>query len=169
MNTGGIVVAYNFKEIEMDRKRTAAKVRDFLSDSFQTYLNKAGIHRTDLSSPKMDPSGVASHSGNSAEEGMQRIFDYELKSWVIYQTMLNCTENENLHAYHRTILIDKYVKLKEDWEIADEIGLSVSRCRDIKNNALCEFAERLEPMAIRNHVRFPRLIVYKSEGKEVKS
>lgn len=163
MSLGGIVVSYKLENIGIDKNETAEKVRCFLDDEFQTYLNRAGLHRTDLSSPKMDITGITAHGGNSQEAKVMKIFDYEAKCMAIYKTIDNCQENKNLHVYHRSILYDRFILQLEDWQVAQRINLSASRYRDIKQDALCEFAERLPVWAYRLGTRLKDLVVYSNE------
>lgn len=128
--------------MKLNKVATARNVRHFLVEDFQLYLNRAGLRRIDLSSPQLDDTGVTTHN-NSAEKKMLKIFDYQHKCIAVYQAICNCTDSEEQHIYHRTVLLDRYIKLLEDWKIYTKIGLSASRYRQVKQDALCEFAECL--------------------------
>jgi len=163
MTFGGIVVAYKLENIDIDKNKTAEKVRAFFDTEFQTYLNRAGMHRTDLSSPQLNPSGVTSHGGNSAESKMMQIFEYQAKCYAVYQAIDNCSENRARNRYNRSILKLRYISELEDWQVADRLQLSLSSCREKKNLALCEFADRLPYWAYQNGVRLPELRVFKNK------
>lgn len=165
---GGVVVSYKLEDIDIDRNKTAENVRDFLDGQFQTYLNRAGLHRTDLSSTQLDPTGVTSHGGNSAERKMMKIFDYEAKCMAIYAAIDNCQENPNLRIFNRSILYDSYILLLENWQIEERLGLSSSRLREKKRAALCEFADRLPVWAFRKKTKLPDLHAYSNQEREVK-
>lgn len=167
MSLGGIIVSYKLEDIDIDKVATAANASDFLEGTFQTYLNRAGLHRADLSSPKMDITGVSAHGGNSAESGMMKIFDYEAKCWAIYKAIDNCRENKNKRIYSRSILIDLYIKELEPWQIKERLGLSDSSYKIRRQKALCEFADRLPVWAYRLDTHFPELRKYSNKEKEV--
>lgn len=163
----GIIVSYKLENVNIDKNKTAQNVRDFLDNEFQTYLNRSGLHRYDLSSPQIDPTGVIAHGGNSQESKMMQIFDYQAKCVAIYEAIEDCIENKNMHKWHRTILHNRYIDELEDWQIAQRLSISSSRYREIKSNALCEFADRLPVWAYRYGTQLPDLRVYNNKEKEV--
>lgn len=162
MNSGGIIVAYKLENIDIDSIKTANKVRDFLDNDFQTYINRGGLHRTDLSSPQLDPAGGAHSGGNSAEDKMMRIFDYRAKCAAIYKAMMDCTEGR---YKHRTIMIDCYINELENWQVADKLGVSLRQFNNKKKAALCEFAERLPVQEFNFKTHLRNLIVYSNKEK----
>lgn len=163
----GIIVSYKLENMDINKNKTTQNVRDFFDNEFQTYLNRSGLHRYDLSSPQIDPTGVTAHGGNSQETKMMQIFDYQAKCAAIYKAIEDCTENKKWHKWHRSILHNRYIDELEDWQIAQRLGISSSRYRAIKSNALCEFADRLPVWAYRCGTRLPDLRVYSSKKKEV--
>lgn len=167
MSLGGIIVSYKLEDIDIDKVATAAKAGEFLEGEFQTYLNRAGLHRTDLSSPQMDITGVSAHGGNSAENGMMRIFDYEAKCLAVYKAIDNCRENANKRIYSRSILVDLYIKELEPWQIRERLDLSESPYKIRRQKALCEFADRLPVWGYRLKTKLPELRVYSNKEKEV--
>lgn len=158
---GAVIVEYNLENVEIDRNLTAANVRYFLSNTFINYLAKAGLHKADLSSPKLDLSGVSAHGKNSAENQMFRIFDYENKCFAINSAINNCWENPNLNIRNKTILHDRYIEELTDWQVQQKVGLSGASYREKKRDALCEFADRIEVEACRYDTRIPNLHSYK--------
>ena len=165
--SGGIIVSYKLEDIDIDKVETAANASDFLEGAFITYLNRAGLHKTDLSGPQMDLAGAHAHSGNPAEKKMMDIFDYEAKCKAIYKAIDNCRENRNKRIYSRSILIDLYIKELEPWQVKERLGLSDSSYKVRKQSALCEFADRLPVWAYKAHTHLPELRKYSNEEKEV--
>lgn len=136
---------------KLNKVATARNVRHFLAEDFQLYLNRSGLQRVDLSSPQLDSSGVIAHGSNSAEKSMMRVFDYQAKCFAIYKAIDTCLDSQERHIYHRTILYSRYIKLLDDWKIYNRIGLSPARYRQVKQDALCEFAERLPVWALKQN------------------
>ena len=155
--SGGTVMAYKLTDIDIDRVITARNVRNFLDNIFPTYLARGGLHQADLSSPKLDPTGVSSHGGNSAETAMMKIFDYQSKCKAIYTAITNCSENRNLGVYNRSILLNRYVSDLTDTEVMSKLGMSSSSYGEKKVVALCEFADWLPAIAPRYDTKFKEL------------
>lgn len=120
MTSGGIVVAYKLENVDFDAARTADNVREFLDNDFQTYVNRGGLHRFDLSSPQLDLAGGGHSGGNPAEDKMQHIFDYQAKTRAVQKAIMDCTEGR---YQHKTILVDCYLKELANWQVADKIGI----------------------------------------------
>lgn len=156
-----MVVEFTFEGTDQNKAETAKKVRKFLEYDFQNYLNRAGMHRTDLSSPQLDPTSVSSHGGNSAENKMFRLYDYQAKCLAVYQTIMDCEENENKGIRSKSILKLRYLDDLSDSQVEARLHLSGSRYRYKKNRALCEFADRLHKWATINDTNLPDLSVYK--------
>ena len=155
--SGGNVVAYKRTDEDIDRLVTARNVRNFLDNKFQTYLARGGLHKADLSSPKLEPTGVSSHGGNSAETAMMKIFDYQAKCAAVYMAIMNCSENRNLGVYNQSILLDRYIKDLTDREVMNKLGISSSSYGEKKVVALCEFANWLPAIAPRYDTKFKEL------------
>lgn len=154
---GGTVVAYKLTDVDIDRVATARNVRNFLANKFQTYLARGGLHRADLSSPKLEPTGVSSHGGNSAEASMIKIFDYQAKCGAVYTAIINCSENRNLVVYNRSILLNRYINDLTDRDVMSKLGISSSSYGEKKVVALCEFADWLPVIALRYDTQFCEL------------
>lgn len=155
--SGGKVVAYKLTDIDIDRVATARNVRNFFANEFQTYLARGGVHKADLSSPRLEPTGVSSHGGNSAETAMMKIFDYQAKCAAVYTAIINCSENHNLGVYNRSILLDRYINDLTDTEAMNKLGISSSSYGEKKVVALCEFADWLPAIAPRYDTKFKEL------------
>ncbi|WEV42977.1 DUF1492 domain-containing protein [Lactobacillus sp. ESL0684] len=153
----------SLEQVDINRNKTAEKVRDFLNKDFIHYLDKAGLHKADLSSPQLDPTGVSSHGGNSAEYKMVQIIDYENKCKAIITAIKNCRENVGRGVRNRTILQDVYLKELENWQVQERLGLSEAAYYAKKQAALCEFADRIEVWAVRFGTHIPDLHIYQKE------
>lgn len=154
---GGTVVAYKLTDVDIDRVITARNVRNFLANNFPTYLARGGLHKADLSSPKLEPTGITSHGGNSAENAMMKMFDYQAKCGAIYTAIMNCNENRNLGVYNRSILFERYINDLTDTAVMTKLGMSSSSYGEKKVVALCEFADWLPVIALRYDTKFSEL------------
>lgn len=155
--SGGTVVAYKLTDVDIDPVVTARNVRNLLDKKFPTYLARGGMHKADLSSPKLDPTGITSHGGNSAENAMMKIFDYQAKCGAIYEAIINCSENHNLGVYNRSILFDRYIDDLTDTKVVSKLGMSSSSYGEKKVIALCEFADWLPAIAPQYDTEFKEL------------
>lgn len=153
----------NLEELDINRTKTAEKVSSFLTKNFIHYLDKAGMHKTDLSSPQLDLTGISSHGGNSAESKMMLILDCENKCMAIIRAINNCRENVNRGVRNKTILNELYIQDLENWQVQDRLRLSETAYYNKKQDALCEFADRIEVWAYRYGTCIPDLHVYKKE------
>ncbi|WEV40342.1 ArpU family phage packaging/lysis transcriptional regulator [Lactobacillus sp. ESL0681] len=144
--------------LDIDQTKTAKKVRDFFKYTFPNYLVKAGFHRTDLSSPQLDPTGIAVHGGNSAESKMAHIFEMQDRCKAVYQAINYCSDSQK--QPFRTILKALYIDELEDWKVAAKVQYSDSRYGDLKRYALCQFADSLETQKTRYGVDIPELKVF---------
>lgn len=158
-------MAYKLTDVDIDRVATARNVRNFFANKFQTYLARGGLHKADLSSPKLEPTGVTSHGGNSAETAMMKIFDYQAKCGAVYTAIINCSENHNISVYNRSILLDRYINDLTDKDVMNKIGISSSSYGEKKVVALCEFADWLPVIALRYDTKFGELRKFLSSEK----
>lgn len=163
---GGIVVAYKLEDVDIDKKKTASNVRKFFAGEFLTYLSRAGLHSTDLSSANLDPTGIASRGKNSAESNIMKIFDYEAKCGAVYRCAQDCRENENLGIYNRKILIYRYFQNIPDGDVKDRLGISSTAYAEKKLSALIDFADRLPVWAYKFDTKLPELREFKNEELE---
>lgn len=72
---------------------------DFFKFNFKHYLIRAGYHRTDLSSPKLYPTGIMSHGGNSAENKIATIFEAQDKCQVAAEVQYSDSKYSDLKRY----------------------------------------------------------------------
>lgn len=156
---------YRLEDLEIDKTATASNVREFFKPSgkFETYLRRAGFTRFDLKSPQIDPTGISgSHGFNTQENSAVAFFDYQNKCLAVYSTIAHCdfsSNPANPNRFNREILRLCYIEELEDWQVAERIGLSSSRYRDLKQLALYDFAERLPIYAFKFHTKIPDLRV----------
>ena len=146
--------------IDIDQKLTAQKVRDFFKYNFEHYLIRAGYHRIDLSSPQLDPTGIMSHSGNSAEAKMATIFEAQDKCQAVYHAIDQCADSSK--QPFRTILKSLYIDELSDWQVAAKVQYSDSRYGDLKRYALCQFADTIDTWKLIYNVKIPELKVSKN-------
>ncbi|MDF7683504.1 DUF1492 domain-containing protein [Lactobacillus sp. ESL0679] len=141
--------------LNINQKETANRVRIFFKYTFPNYLIKAGLHRTDLKSPQLNPTGIAVHGRNSAEIRMAQIFDMQDKCRAVYQAIDHCSDSQN--QPFRTILKALYIDELKDWQVADKVKYSDSRYGDLKRYACCQFADTIETWKVIYDVDIPDL------------
>lgn len=130
-------------------EETAKKANYFLKYNFQHFLNLAGMHRNQLSSPRLSLAPGSTNALNSIEKSVidevQDSIDIQdpAKRVVsaIYRSMDNCTNT--MQKPYRTILLGIYVEEKTIPEIAIQTSLAERTVNKKKNFALYEFADRL--------------------------
>ncbi len=132
-----------------DPKKTAKNCNYFLKNDFERYLNLAGMHRNQLSSPQLSfAPGSTNHNGvensvvNEAYDDITKAEPARRAVSAIYRAMDNCTDLP--YKPYRTILLLTYVQGLKVGEIAIRTSLAERTINKKKINALCEFAERLE-------------------------
>lgn len=146
--------------LDINQKATAKKVREFFKYTFPDYLIKAGYHRTDLSSPQLDPTGVAVHGINSSENKMMLIINMQERCRAVYQAIDHCADNSK--QPFRTILKALYIDELDDWKVAQKVQYSDSRYSDLKRYALCQFADTIQTWATLYDVYIPNLLVFEN-------
>lgn len=143
---------------------TAKNVRKFFDTKFQKYLNFSGKHRTDLSSPLLDPTGVSSHGVNHQEN--KEIISTDAGNCVkaINDAIIDCS-NSGSKPY-ASILYYCYIEELFDWQISQKLGYSKTRYLKLKKEALIEFAERLEYWKKQDKATdIKRLLVFYEDNK----
>lgn len=147
-----------FAESKLNRSDTALKVKAFFENDFDHYLNLAGAHRADISSPTMDITGIATHGLNSQDERMAVNIDAANCVTAVDHTISSCS-NSGEKPYG-TILYYSYIKNISNYVIAERLGYQMTRYYELKNRALVEFAERMELWRKRDHSSLKSLLVF---------
>ncbi len=150
--------------LDIDQTKTAEKVKCFFKNDFERYILRAGYHRTDLSSPQLDQTGIMGHYGNSAENKMATIFEAQHKCQAVYHAIDQCFDSAQ--QPFRTILKALYIDKMKDWQVAAKVQYSDSRYNDLKKYALCQFADTIVTWKIIYDVDIPELKVPKNEKSE---
>lgn len=126
-----------FKDI--DRRATAWRVIHFLNDQLDHYLALSGKHRADLKSPVLDSQPKGTPSGNASEDRMINI-------WLAGQ-VVDCVALAMQHSRKQCqdVLLGQYtVDKMSNNELAEALHLSTTTFTERKQEALNEFADRLE-------------------------
>ena len=147
-----------FSESKLNRSDTALKVKAFFEKDFDHYLNLAGAHRTDISSPTIDITGIASHGLNTQDERMAVNIDAANCVTAVDHTISSCS-NSGEKPYG-TILYYSYIKNISNYVIAERLDYQMTRYYELKNEALVEFAERMELWRKRDHTSLKSLLVF---------
>lgn len=147
-----------FSESKLNRSDTALNVKTFFEKDFDHYLNLAGAHRTDISSPTMDITGIASHGLNTQDERMAVNIDAANCVTAVDHTISSCS-NSGEKPYG-TILYYSYIKNISNYVIAERLDYQMTRYYELKNEALVEFAERMELWRKRDRTSLKSLLVF---------
>lgn len=130
-----------------DKKLTAKKVKKFLVVDFQQYLDLAGMHRNQLTSPQLSLAPGSTNKNNIENnfiEDTQRDIDIadpaRIVCAAVYRTMEDCTDTED--KPYKRILIDTYIKKLRVFEVAANTSLSTSSVDKKKIDAQVQFANR---------------------------
>ena len=134
--------------LQPNPRATARNVDKFLTIDFQRYLNLAGLHRNQLTSPHLsfapastNRNGVEDNFINEALDDIKIADPARKVCAAIYKTMDNCTDTA-LKPYRR-ILIGTYIDQLRVVDVAATVSLSTRSIDNKKVNAQCEFADRL--------------------------
>lgn len=131
---------------QINRKKTAQKVRDFLSHELDHYLAMSGKHRGDLKSPTNDGQPKGSPAGNAMENRMLNIWLAEQIIECVSKAICNCTKKS------QQVLLGRYADGLLTYQIASELNLSLATFSRDQINALNEFADRFEYQLIQHKI-----------------
>lgn len=146
--------------MQLDKVATASKVTDFLHNNLDELLANAGMHKADLSSPQLTGMGASQSLENSAENNMLRIFDSENKCWAIGCAINNCDKTS------RQILQSSIIQEFSDSQQISRLNYSDRTYYRKKQEALCEFASRIQFWAYKFGTHIEELRIYKSEEEK---
>ena len=148
-----------FNKAKLNKLKTAQKVKDFFADDFNHYLNLSGKHRTDLSSPSFDPTGVSAQNGiNHQDESMTINIDAVNCVKAFDDAISSCTNTGDMP--YAMILYLYYIKRMQDYRISARLGYQSARYYELKSEALVEFAERLDFWRQKDHADLEDLRVF---------
>lgn len=122
--------------LDIDTKATAENARQFLAHDLDKYLALAGEQRDGLKSPAITGMPKAKPVGNSTEDSYIRVITATAIVDCVKRAIANCSQ------LSREILTLCYLDCLADWKIAQRMNYSFSRYKDLKRQALCEFAGR---------------------------
>lgn len=131
---------------EIDRRRTAQNVRNFLDDKLDHYLAMSGKHRADLKSPVSDGQPSGSPVGNSTENRLLSVWLAEQIVDCVGKAMCNCTKSA------QQLLLGRYADDMLAYRVAMELNLSASTFKRDSISALNEFADRFEYQLVRHGI-----------------
>ncbi|MBT9018656.1 hypothetical protein BTI91_04440 [Lactobacillus delbrueckii subsp. bulgaricus] len=131
---------------EIDELATARRVRLFFDRDLPRLLNRAGRSITDLTSPQLDAVGCGGHG--SFKNGQEAMIIDHLEAIELYNTLVDAVikslslmrDSEGFH-FHKTLLVDCYIKRVRDIEEMAKLGMSDSPITVHKREACVEFAE----------------------------
>ena len=151
----------SFDRVDIDRAMTANRVRKFLRSNFQVYLARAGMHKADLSSPSFESIGSSGSVKNGQEAKLMKIFDYENKCLAVYKAIEGCSHNLNYGIVNRDILECLYIQELTDSMTQDRLNIWGGAYWLKKQDALCEFADRVVVESIKLDTDIPELRVWR--------
>lgn len=124
--------------LEFNAVKTADTVRQFLTYDLQRAIQCAGLNRVDLRSPQITGMPKGNPAGNTAQIHLDNVAYSELVVKCTARSIKQCS------AFSNAILVHKYIDGWPDWKIAVKLQYSISRYKDLKRRALCEFADRYQ-------------------------
>lgn len=143
----GVILVNLFLD-QIDERKTISKTEKFLEELLPEFINYSGLPLADLSSPALDPAGVASSSNvNHADnkfikniEKMTVVQKCECSVDAVIETINSCSDTQR--QPYKSILFRKYVKRDFDLWIYQDMNLSKSKFRELKREALLQFAKK---------------------------
>lgn len=124
---------------DIDYKRTANNVRDYLDNKLPRLLRMVNESPASLKSSVISDMPVNHDSGENHNE--EKLIRYIAAKDIINGISLalnNCSQTAFI------ILESKYIKELSDWQISQNMGYSKARYFQLKDEAFNEFADRLE-------------------------
>lgn len=144
-----------FKKAKLNKTKTAQKVNDFFTEDFNHYLNLANKHLSDISSPKLDATGVTTHDGkNHQDESLAINLDAQACVAAVDHALSSCDYK------HGKILYQYFIQGLTDEKIYQQLNYQSSRYYEIKTDALVEFAERMDYWRQHEHSSIEDLRVF---------
>lgn len=152
---GGIQLSLGFN---INKKETAYNTNKFLLNDFEHYLSFSGTNRSLISSHTFSLEPIAKNSENGQEHKVIKIIEAQQTVITVVETINACSSSPS--EPYKQILKFKYLDKLKNWEVSQKIGFGTTRYKELKENALCEFADRLEFYAMKNRVDLPDLHIY---------
>lgn len=151
---------------KVDVTETVKKTQNFLEVTFQTLMNYAGTDTAVLSSPLLDPSGVAGGNGlnRTHEKFMKDAEKIDVIQWcrravkAVNDCINSCSKSPR--RPYSQILHRRYVDWEFDTTIYTDLDYSKSQYYRLRNKAFVEFAQKLGRYAEQYHVDLPTLVVF---------
>lgn len=149
--------------IKCNINETVSNVKDFFQHDFWHYMNRGGIHVSQLSSPQMSLTGTSHSNTNGIEKSLvDSLSEAEQATYraeTIAIALNNCSDLEN--SKHQTILRSTFINELTDYQIEIKLSMSDYQLRRNKKKACVEFAERLEFWRKRRNINdLPLLMSY---------
>lgn len=158
---------------EIDDQATARRVRFFFDKDMPRLLNRAGRPITDLTSPKLDLAGGSSGGYGNGQE--RKIIDH-LDAIEVYNRVVDAIiktislmRNEEAYHFHRTLLVDCYIKRVHDKEEMAKLGMTDTPITVYKRGACVEFAETFDTVKRQMGISddtLPSMVVFRPQEVE---
>ncbi|USS85069.1 DUF1492 domain-containing protein [Fructilactobacillus myrtifloralis] len=120
---------------EIDREATIKATKRFFKKVWPRIVLQSGLSAISLRSPEITDMPSSAPVGNSNEELVVRMLDSQTQVKNIIRCM------DSLETKKKTILREAYISNIQNWKIAQEIGYSLPRYYQLKNEALVDFAD----------------------------
>ena len=133
---------------QIDEDKTIKKTKSFFEEDLPDMISFSGVPLSDLSSPRLDPAGVAGGSNvNNVDKNilktvhnMHAIQVYKYAVDAVVETINSCPDTDR--KPYRRILFRKYIKNDFDQWIYNDLHISKSTFDRLKKRAILEFAKR---------------------------
>lgn len=134
---------------EIDVKQTALNVQTFFNDTVPRILNLAGRSINDLTKPEEWQKHYQEEStGNEYEQAVDALIE-----------AIGIMRDGDVYHYHRTLLIDCYIKRKNNLDEEIKLGLGERTVNKYRQQACAEFAECFEGVKARRGLKIDSMLV----------
>lgn len=120
-------------------------VTKFLNEDLWHYINRGGVHPSQLSSPQLSSVPGGHSNTNGVEKSVLHTMSEAERATYLALTILiaikDCTDL-NYGGRHRSILEAYYIEKLDNQATAIKVGLTYRQYKSAKKGALHEFIER---------------------------
>ena len=134
---------------EIDVKQTAVNVQVFFNDTVPRLLNFAGRSINDLTKPEeWEKHYQEKSTGNEYEQAVDALIE-----------AIGIMRDGAVYHYHRTLLIDCYIKRKSNLDEEIKLGFGERTVNKYRQQACAEFAECFEGVKARRGLNIAGVLV----------
>lgn len=126
---------------EIDKKKTAKRVRTFFKKEYPRLCRLAGKSTSAIKAVVYTDMPKASAAGNSKESALVSTMWAQELLESVYKAVKQCEHESQI------IIVERYGKHKAGWKVAAMLGYASTRYYEKQNTALLEFADAFKTTA----------------------